>query len=236
MKTAIVTGAGRGIGRAIALKLSGLGYNVVATGRTEALLEDLRKEIENGEGQCLPLAVDLQDADAPAMIIEKTMTRFGQLDVLVNNAGMSHSGPVSETDGDTWDRIHRVNARAPFLLCKEAVPHLAKSPGPVIINIGSVVGFKGYAEQAAYASSKHALTGFTKVLAKEVQPLGIRVHLISPGGVATDMVREMRPDINTEELIQTEEIAELVEFLVNRKGKGTIDHLYIRRFSGLAFD
>jgi 3-oxoacyl-[acyl-carrier protein] reductase len=236
MKTAIVTGAGRGIGRAIALKLSGLGYNLVATGRTEAQLEDLRKEIENGKGQCLPLAVDLQDADAPAMIIEKTMTRFGQLDVLVNNAGMSHSGPVSETDEETWDWIHRVNARAPFFLCKEAVPHLAKSPGPVIINVGSVVGFKGYAEQAAYASSKHALTGFTKVLAKEVQPLGIRVHLISPGGVNTDMVSEMRPDINTEELIQTEEIAELVEFLVSRKGKGTIDHLYIRRFSGLAFD
>ena len=93
-----------------------------------------------------------------------------------------------------------------------------------------------YADLSAYASSKHALTGFTKVLAKEVQEDGIKVHLISPGGVNTEMVREMRPDIDTEQLIQPEEISEIVEFLVNRKGRGTIDHLYIRRQSGLAFD
>jgi 3-oxoacyl-[acyl-carrier protein] reductase len=98
------------------------------------------------------------------------------------------------------------------------------------------VGFKGYMDQAAYASSKHALTGFTKVLAKEVQQDGIKVHLISPDGANTEMMREMRPDIDTEQLIQPEEIAEIVEFLVTRKGKGTIDHLYIRRQSGLAFD
>lgn len=99
-----------------------------------------------------------------------------------------------------------------------------------------MVGFKGYAGQAAYASSKHALTGFTKVLAKEVQGDGIKVYLISPGGVNTEMVQEMRPDIDSEQLIQPEEIAKLVQFLVTRKGKGTIDHFYIRRQSGLAFD
>lgn len=99
-----------------------------------------------------------------------------------------------------------------------------------------MVDFKGYVNQSAYASSKHALAGFTKVLAKEVQEFGIQVHLISPGGVNTEMVREMRPDIDTSQLIQPEEIAELVEFLVNRKGQGTIDHFYLRRKSGLAFD
>lgn len=113
---------------------------------------------------------------------------------------------------------------------------MKESPKPVIINIGSVVDFKGYINQSVYASSKHALAGFTKVLAKEVQKDGIKVHLISPGGVNTEMVREMRPDINAQKLIQPEEIAELIEFLLTRKGKGTIDHLYIRRQSGLAFD
>jgi len=234
--TAIVTGASKGIGRAIAVKLADLGYDLAVTARSHILLEDLAKTIESGGGQCLPLAMDLQEEQAPARIIEKVVSRFGTIDILVNNAGISHSGSATETDLDTWNRLHAVNARAPFFLCKAAVPHMKESPNPVIINIGSVVGFKGYPEQAAYASSKHALTGFTKVLAKEVQPMGIRVHLISPGGVHTEMVSKMRPDINTKELIGTEEIAELVEFLVTRKGKGTIDHLYIRRFSGLAFD
>lgn len=236
MKTAIVTGASRGIGKAIALKLSALGYQVVATGRSATRLGELKTEIENSDGLCLPLVMDMLELDAPSRIVKESMARFGQIDVLVNNAGISYSAAISETDEATWDRLHAVNARAPFFLCKEAIPHMENSSNPVIINIASAVGIKGYVDQAAYGSSKHALTGFTKVLAKEVQQAGIRVHLISPGGVDTEMIREMRPDINSDELIQTLEIAELVEFLVSRKGMGTIDHLYIRRRSGLAFD
>jgi 3-oxoacyl-[acyl-carrier protein] reductase len=236
MKTAIVTGASRGIGKAIALKLAELHYNLVIVGRSVQLLDQLKSEIEKTGGRCLAIEADLSNENAPVDIIKETVSHFGQIDVLVNNAGMSHSGAFTETDLEAWNKVHAVNARAPFFLCKAAIPALKESSNPVIINIGSVVGFKGYANQAAYASSKHALTGFTKVLAKEVQEDGIKVHLISPGGVNTEMVREMRPDIDTEQLIQPEEIAEIVEFLVTRKGRGTIDHLYIRRQSGLAFD
>lgn len=236
MKTAIVTGATKGIGKAIALKLASLKYAMVLVGRNKIQLETLKETIEKSGTPCLALALDLSDEKTPETIVRKTMDQFGQIDVLVNNAGLAHSAPISETDVETWDTIFKVNARAPFFLCKASVPPMAKSENPVIINISSVVGFKGYAGQAAYTSSKHALAGFTKVLAKEVQNDGIKVHLISPGGVNTEMVQEMRPDINTEELIQPEEIAELVEFLVTRKGKGTIDHFYIRRQSGLAFD
>ena len=161
---------------------------------------------------------------------------LGGLDVLVNCAGLSQAGSFTEVTPQEWDRIFAVNAKAPFFLCKEALPYLKESPKATVINISSVVGFKGYINQSAYSSSKHALAGFTKVFAKEVQPFGIRVHLISPGGVATEMVTKMRPDINADELIQPLEIAELVRFLVTREGNGTIDHLYIRRYSGLAFD
>ena len=236
MQTAIVTGASKGIGKAIVLKLAELQYNLVVVGRTAQLLSQLKSEIEEEGGRCHAIEADLEDEHAPAHIIKEAVSHFGQIDVLVNNAGMAHSGAIAETDNENWDRVHAVNARAPFFLCKAAIPFLKKSTNPVIINMGSVVGFKGYANQAAYASSKHALTGFTKVLAKEVQEDGIKVHLISPGGVNTEMVREMRPDIDTEQLIQPEEISEIVEFLVTRKGRGTIDHLYIRRQSGLAFD
>jgi 3-oxoacyl-[acyl-carrier protein] reductase len=236
MKTAIVTGASQGIGKAIALKLASLKYAMVVVGRNNDHLEKLKTEILELGVPCLTLALDLANEETPETIVKETMACYGQIDVLVNNAGLAHSAQISETDFETWNDIFKVNARAPFFLCKAAVPVLKNSDHPIIINISSVVGFKGYAGQAAYASSKHALTGFTKVLAKEVQKDGIRVHLISPGGVNTEMVQEMRPDINTEELIQTEEIAELVQFLVTRKGKGTIDHFYIRRQSGLAFD
>jgi 3-oxoacyl-[acyl-carrier protein] reductase len=236
MKTAIVTGASRGIGKAITIKLAELQYNMVITGRSASHLDQLSSEIKQMGGRCLAVVADLAQEIAPDHIIEEAVSHFGQIDVLVNNAGMSHSGAFTETDLEAWNRVHAINARAPFFLCKAAIPVLKESSNPVIINIGSVVGFKGYANQAAYASSKHALTGFTKVLAKEVQEYGIKVHLISPGGVNTEMVQEMRPDIDTEQLIQPEEIAEIVEFLVTRKGRGTIDHLYIRRQSGLAFD
>ena len=236
IKIAIVTGASKGIGKVIALKLASLNYSLVLVGRSEKHLAALKQQIEEMGSSCLSLAVDLSEESAPEKIVRETIAHFGQIDLLVNNAGLAQSAAISETDIETWNNIFKVNARAPFFLCKAAVPFLKKNEKPIIINISSVVGFKGYAGQAAYASSKHALTGFTKVLAKEVQADGIRVHLISPGGVNTEMVQEMRPDINTEELIQPEEIAELVEFLVTRKGKGTIDQFYIRRESGLAFD
>ena len=151
-------------------------------------------------------------------------------------SGLAQLGSFAEVSPAQWDAIFAVNAKAPFFICREALPYLKQSSKPIIINIASGVGFKGYINQSVYSSSKHALTGFTKVLAKEVQPFGIRVHLISPGGVATDMVRKMRPDIKAEELLQPEEVAEIVRFLVTRKGTGTIDQFYLRRYTSLAFD
>jgi 3-oxoacyl-[acyl-carrier protein] reductase len=236
MKVAIVTGASAGIGKCIALQLAKLNYHLAVCGRNKERLSNLANEIKSAGVECLVITSDLEKEEAAIKIIEKTVTRFGQIDVLVNNAGIAHAASISETDTDIWDRIFSINVRAPFLLCKTVVPVLKRSENPIIINIGSVVGFKGYAGQAAYAASKHALAGFTKVLAKEVQADGIQVHLISPGGVNTEMAIAIRPDIDSENLILPEEIAELVGFLVSRKGKGTIDHFYVRRKNGLPFD
>ncbi len=234
--TAIVTGASKGIGKAIARKLASLGYNLAMVARNEQQLEEFKNELHPFSGEYLALSADLSEEDVFEAIIKKTHAVFGRIDLLVNNAGLAHSASIVETGFETWDKIFRINARAPFFLCREAIPYLKKSPNPFIINIGSVVDFKGYALQAAYASSKHALAGFTKVLAKEVQEDGIRVHLISPGGVNTEMVSEMRPDIDVQQLIDPEEIAGIVEFIITQKGKGTIDHFYIRRQSGKPFD
>ncbi len=235
--TALLTGASRGIGLAIARELADVGYNLALVARGEDALKQVAAEIEAAHGvRVKTIAADLAQEEAYSRIVAQTVAEFGGIDLLVNCAGLAQQGSFTDVEPAEWDRIFAVNAKAPFFICKEALPYLKQSQKPVIINIASVVGFKGYINQSVYSSSKHALTGFTKVLAKEVQPFGIRVHLISPGGVATDMVKEMRPDIKPDELLQPEEIAEIVRFLVTRKGRGTIDQFYLRRYSSLAFD
>ena len=231
---ALLTGASRGIGEAIMLELARMGYNLAIVGRDA---ESLEKVAAEAEGVMIhPIVADLAQVQSAKQVVEETAKELGGIDLLVNCAGIPQKGPFTDVTPRQWDEVFAVNARAPFFLCQAALPYLKKSPHPIVINISSVVGFKGYINQSVYASSKHALAGFTKVFAKEVQPYGIRVHLISPGGVATEMVKKMRPDIDPAELIQPEEIAEIVRFLVTRKGTGTIDEFYIRRYSGLAFD
>ena len=239
---ALITGASRGIGEAIALELGRLGFDLALVGRDRESLEEIAGKAEgagstDGEGiktHCI--VADLSKVEAAKGIVEETAKALGGIDVLVNCAGVPQNGPFTDVTPEEWDKVFAVNARAPFFICQAALPYLKASQKPIVINISSVVGFKGYANQSVYSSSKHALAGFTQVFAKEVQPFGIRVHLISPGAVATEMVRKMRPDIDPSELIQPEEIAEIVRFLVTRKGTGTIDEFYIRRYSGLAFD
>ena len=231
---ALLTGASRGIGEAIMLELARMGYNLAIVGRDA---ESLEKVAAEAEGVMIhPIVADLAQVQSAKQVVEETAKELGGIDLLVNCAGIPQKGPFTDVTPRQWDEVFAVNARAPFFLCQAALPYLKKSPHPIVINISSVVGFKGYINQSVYASSKHALAGFTKVFAKEVQPYGIRVHLISPGGVATEMVKKMRPDIDPAELIQPEEIAEIIRFLVTRKGTGTIDEFYIRRYSGLAFD
>lgn len=234
--TALITGASRGIGKAIALELASLGYELSLVGREAPALESVQKECSAKGVRAEIIQADLSEEKSWTGIIERTVGAFGGLDLLVNCAGLSQAGNFTEVSPEDWDRIFTVNAKAPFFICQAALPYLKQSVKPIVINIASVVGFKGYANQSVYSSSKHALTGFTKVFAKEVQPFGIRVHLISPGGVATDMVTKMRPDIDSSELIQPEEIAKIVQFIVSLDGNGTIDQFYIRRYSSLAFD
>jgi Dehydrogenases with different specificities (related to short-chain alcohol dehydrogenases) len=218
------------------MELASLGYDLALVARDAAALAEVVAALPEACAKAVAIPADLAQEESYESVVASCVSQLGGLDVLVNCAGMPQSGPFTEVTPEQWDRIFAVNAKAPFFISKAALPYLKKSEKPIVINIASVVGFKGYIHQSAYASSKHALTGFTKVFAKEVQPFGIRVHLISPGGVATEMVTKMRPDINPAELIQPEEIAEIVRFLVTKKGQGTIDQFYIRRYTGLAFD
>ena len=228
-KVALVTGAGRGIGRSIALSLARHGARVALTARTEAKLKAVQAEIEafGGKAACLPADVSVE-AEVMALV-RHTAERWGRLDILINNAGLVMGKPLVESTTAEWDQIMAVNARAPFILCREAIPYLRQQEVSFIINIASVVATKGYINQSVYGASKHALLGLTKALAREVQQDGIRVHAINPGGVDTDQLGLTRPDLDRSVLMRPEEIADIVLFLVTRPGNAVIDEINVRR-------
>lgn len=226
---AIVTGGSRGIGRAIALALAGEGAAVVLAARSAEKLAEAAELVRKAGGRAQPVVTELSDEASIRNLVRVTQETFGRLDILINNAGITHSAPLEETRTEDLDRCWTINARAPFILCREALPLLRQAEAGFIVNISSVVGVKGYPLQSAYTASKHALRGMTISLAEELRDTKIRVHVICPGGVNTEMVQSVRPDIKTEDLIDPDEIAELVLYLVTRRGNAVIDELHIRR-------
>lgn len=228
-KVAIVTGASRGIGRAISLALAREAVTVVLAARAVDKLKETAEQVTAAGGKAQIIPTELTDEQSIKNLVRATSERFGRLDILINNAGITHSAKLEETSTEDWDRCIRTNARAPFILCREALPLLRRSEAAYIINIASVVGVKAYPLQSAYTASKHALRGMTMALAEELRGSNVRVHLLCPGGVDTDLVKKVRPDIKRQDLMQPEEIAELVLYLVTHKGNAVIDELHIRR-------
>jgi 3-oxoacyl-[acyl-carrier protein] reductase len=228
-KVAIVTGASRGIGRAISVALGAEGATVVLAARAQDELAETAAQVAKAGGAAEIVTTELAQEASIQGLVKTTSDRFGRLDILVNNAGITHSAPLEQTATEDLDRCWTVNARAPFILCREALPLLRKAERGTIVNISSVVGVKGYPLQSAYTASKHALRGMSISLAEELRGSNVRVHVICPGGVDTEMVSRVRPDINKDELIGPDEIAELVVYLVTHRGNGVMDELHIRR-------
>ncbi len=224
-KVAVVTGAGRGIGFKIVKTLLSEGVKVLATSRDISAL----KQISDGNLTAVP--ADLTDDSCFERIVSACADAFGGVDIIVNNAGYAKKMLLTETSKEEWDRHMAVNVRAPFMLVNAAMPYLLKSTHATVINIVSVVGYKGYVSQGAYSAAKHALLGYTKVLARETFKQGIRVHAISPGGVATELIEEMRPDLDLSTLSTPQEIADIALFLLKNRGGAVIDEISVRRYT-----
>jgi len=228
-KVAIVTGASRGIGKAISLAMAKEAATVILAARAVDKMNETAKLVTAAGGKAQIIPTELTDERSIKILVKATGERFGRLDILVNNAGITHSARLEETLTRDYDRCLSINARAPFILCREALPLLKKAEAAYIINIASVVGVKGYPLQSAYTASKHALRGMTISLSEELRGSNIRVHLLCPGGVDTELVQNVRPDIKKQDLMQPEEIAELVLYLLTHKGNAVVDELHIRR-------
>ena len=234
-QVALVTGGGRGIGRSIALALSKAGARLFLTARSGRELESVAAEIRAGGGEADFLAADLCRAEGVEEVFGALRRRYAALDVLVNNAGLGLSGPLAEFPEESLDLLLGVNVKGLFLCCQQAMRQMVPARRGYIINISSVVGFKGYANQSAYAASKHAVMGITKSLAVEAQPHGIRVSVILPGAVDTGLMDALRPDLDKALLMKPQDVADAVMFLLSLSDSAAVDEIYIRRRSSAPF-
>ncbi len=231
----IVTGAGRGIGRAVAEAVAGHGANVVLVARSVEQIERVAAGIAGGTaagtgtGSATAMAADLSDEASLLELFERVDRQFGRLDVLVNNAGLGRFGPVAEFATEALDEVMAVNFRGTFICCREAMKRMVPARRGTIINIASVVGFKGYPNQAAYTASKHAVMGLTRSLAVEAREHRIRISAVLPGGVDTQMVEQARPDLDRAGLLAPSDVAEAVLYLLSLSDRAAVDQIYIRR-------
>lgn len=199
-KNAIVTGAARGIGRGIALKLADAGCNValidLGSIKDSALTYNLAAQTELAEAveavkklgvKAIAILADVTKFTDCERMARETAEKLGGVDVLVNNAGIIAIGPVSEMAEEAWDRVLAVNAKGPFLCAKACIPHLQKNREGAIVNIASIAGKKGYANLSAYCASKFAVVALSQALAQELGPSNIRVNAVCPGFLKTAM-------------------------------------------------
>lgn len=189
-RTILITGATRGIGRELVKQLSGLDFQIFATGRDEALLDSLKSETG-----CRGESCDLSNADETLRLYEKARRALGQIDVLINNAGFNPGKePVTDVDAETLDASYAVNFRAPYLLCREALKEMGGRKTGHILNVVSTIARTSAANYSTYCSLKYALHGFTQCLIKEAQKVNVKVTGVYPGGTDTDFRPEDRPD------------------------------------------
>jgi NAD(P)-dependent dehydrogenase (short-subunit alcohol dehydrogenase family) len=215
-QVALITGAGRGIGRSIALEFAREGARVAVTGRTEARRESVAAEIVAAGGEARAFTLDVTRGDQVVDAVGKVLSEWGQIDILVNNAGVfTFNTPVWSTTVDQWDAIMTVNLRGVFLCCHAVIPHMMTAGKGVIVNIGSSSGRSSDGDYGPYTASKWGVVGYTASLARSLRPHGIRVNGINPGWVDTDMAREAEPAGGTE-WSTPEEIAQAALFLAAR--------------------
>lgn len=221
-KTVLVTGASRGIGKAIAVKYAKKGYNVVINCvRNEQLLNQAKKEIEDYQVSCMAYVGDMGDFEKCQELFGLVKKQFGALDVLVNNAGISYIGLLQDMRPEDWDRVVRTNLTSVFNCCKLAIPGMISKGFGKIVNISSVWGVTGASCEVAYSATKGGINAFTKALAKELAPSGIQVNAIACGAIDTEMNHFLDDDellhlieeIPMSRLGKAEEVADLAYHL-----------------------
>jgi 3-oxoacyl-[acyl-carrier protein] reductase len=224
-QVALVTGASRGIGEAIALALARANATVVGTSTSEKGAEGITRAIAEAGGKGEGRVLDVRDGTACAAFVDKAATDFGAVSILVNNAGVTRDNLLARMKDEEWDEIQATNLRAVFVLSRAVLRGMMKARTGRIVNVSSVVGFTGNAGQANYAAAKAGMVGFSKSLAREVGSRNITVNCVAPGFIETDMTRALAAEqvkklvenVPLGRLGRVEDIAQAVLFLCSRE-------------------
>lgn len=223
-KTAVITGSGRGIGKAVALKLAGYGANIVINDIPSSnYADDTCEEIKSLGVDSIVVKGDVRNYADVENLMKTTIEKFGKIDILINNAGVTRDGLLMRMSEEDWDLVLDINLKGAFNCIKAAARPMSKARGGVIVNISSVVGVMGNAGQVNYSASKAGLIGVTKSVAKELSSRNIRCNAVAPGFIQSDMTDKLPDDIKKKYLDgiplsrfgTTEDIADTVAFLVS---------------------
>ncbi len=227
-RVALVTGASRGIGRAIALKLAALGARVTVNYRSgEAAADEVVEAITSSGGEARAFRADVSDEEAATSLVKSVVATYGQLDILVNNAGITRDNIMARMKADDFDAVLATNLRSCWLMCRAALRVMMRARYGRIVNISSVTALMGNAGQSNYAASKAGIIGMSKSLAREIASRGITVNVVAPGFIATDMTAELPEDlldtarahIPLGRMGQPSEVAAAVAFLASDEAK-----------------
>jgi 3-oxoacyl-[acyl-carrier protein] reductase len=219
-KNALITGAGKGIGKAIALALAKEGVNVILVARTQDEIDSVAAKVRSLRVKALAITADVADINSVNSAVEKALAEFGTIDILINNAGIAAFGKFLELEPTDWERIIQVNLMGTYYVTRAVLPNMIERQTGDIINISSTAGLSGNALTSAYSASKFAVLGLTESLMQEVRKHNIRVTALTPSTVATDMAKELNlTDGNPEKVMQAEDMAELIiaQLKLNRR-------------------
>jgi 3-oxoacyl-[acyl-carrier protein] reductase len=226
-RVVLVTGAGRGIGRALAHAFAGAGAKVALLGKTKKNLLEVQKELKDSGASTFVVAADVADEGAVSRAVAAVEQQLGPVDVLVNNAGIFAAAPVEKMDAVVFDRVLAVNLRGPFLMSRAVLPGMKSRKRGHIVNISSTAGRRGFAGGGAYCASKFGLAGLTEAMRYEARASDVRVSCVFPSTVATSLGKKAGMDFNRESAIQPEDIAKAVVSLVAMDDRAMVTALEI---------
>jgi 3-oxoacyl-[acyl-carrier protein] reductase len=219
-KNALITGAGKGIGKAIALALAKEGVNIILVARTQEEIDSVAAKVRSLRVKALAITADVADISSVNAAVEKALAEFGSIDILINNAGIAAFGKFLELEPKDWERIIQVNLMGTYYVTRAVLPNMIERQTGDIINISSTAGLSGNALTSAYSASIFAVLGLTESLMQEVRKHNIRVTALTPSTVATDMAKELNlTDGNPDKVMQAEDMAELIiaQLKLNRR-------------------
>ena len=221
-KTAIITGAGRGLGKDISLRLAEQGCNLALVARTEKQLKKVKEEIERIKSEAIIFPVDISEKGSTSRIIEETMERFNSIDILINNAAVLYPTDFMDITEDQWDKTMNINLKATFLLSQKTLKIMVNQESGYIINISSTAALGVPPGIAAYGISKLAMVGLTQAMYEVGKDFGVKVSAIYPGMTDTEMLREFSPPVDPEKWMKPEDISDCVIFLLKQSDRMVI--------------